>query len=55
MELVNTLGQLMQTVGLNGANSKVTFNVAGYTPGVYFYRYIVAGKLMESGKLVIAR
>ena len=49
----NTLGVIVETVILEGRSGKNTVDVSGYASGIYFYSISVAGKVVQTKKLIV--
>jgi hypothetical protein len=55
IEIVNSKGMLMYTLLLTKANQGATIPTATWANGVYFYRYQVGDKTLQSGKIEVIK
>lgn len=52
IEVYNLLGQQVTAVSLSSPSTML--NLSGHAAGVYYYRWVVDGKAVQSGKLILA-
>lgn len=55
LKLIDALGNIMNTYIINNNYGQVILDVATFNSGTYFYRVYGSGKVLNSGKFVIAR
>jgi hypothetical protein len=52
VNIFDLLGRLIQNIDLNPATNRVTIKVNNIANGVYFYKFIINERVVESGKLI---
>ncbi len=51
----NMLGVEIDNVKIDSRSGKKSIDVSSYAPGIYFYSFIVDGKVIQSKKLIVKR